>query len=543
MKRIVSFLFIIGVGFTSCKKFLDVNNTNPNSATEVTPTLVLPQAIAATAALNNAYNIQFMDIGGQRSNSGSANFSASTIISYNWAPGSITGIFTNAYRNVIDYEYILNTNDNDVKYNNSTAISLIMKSFVFSKVVDQYNDVPYFEAFQGNKNLTPKYDKSEDIYKDLVIQLTNSIEMIGNSLAQNISKPGTVEDVKAIHDPMFKGEMHLWQEFANTLKMRLLIKMAGVPELKAYAMTEFGKIDLTVGFIKEDVIVNPGYVNESGKQSPIFNSLAFDNVGNRAITNRLPTIWMHSFYDGKKLKDTARGSVIYKNFPRTLVSQLGDISTSNPLSLPAGNSSWFTGTSSSANALGVAKGSTQGQVVMLAAEGLFLQAEAYVRGYLSGDAKKEFEAGVKASFAYLFKDVSGIVDPAKNVNKEFGDYKLSNPNSYVVNWELTQTPQAGDYNQDVVQRKVEAIITQKYIAMNAINSDEAFNEYRRTKYPHLVPGSLDALETFASLESLSSAPDRLPTRLLYPSTEISYNENNVPKGISAFNSKIFWDLN
>ena len=131
MKRIVSFLFIIGVGFTSCKKFLDVNKTNPNAATEVTPTLVLPQAIAATAALNNAYNIQFTDIGGQRSNSGSANFSASTIISYNWAPGSITGIFTNAYRNVIDYEYILSTNDNDVKYNNSTAISLIMKSFVF----------------------------------------------------------------------------------------------------------------------------------------------------------------------------------------------------------------------------------------------------------------------------------------------------------------------------------------------------------------------------------------------------------------------------
>lgn len=543
MKRIISLLFIIGVGFTSCKKALDVNETNPNYATEVTPTLVLPQAIAATAALNNAYNVQFLDIGGQRANSGSANFSASTIISYNWTPSSITSIFTNAYRNVIDYEYILNTNDNDVKYNNSTAISLIMKSFVFSKVVDQYNDVPYSEAFKGNKNLTPKYDKAEDIYKDLVVQLTNSIEMIGNSITENISKPGTVEDVKAIHDPMFKGEMYLWQRFANTLKLRLLIKMAGVPELKSYAITEFGKIDLTVGFITEDVVVNPGYVKESGKQSPIFNSIAFDNVGNRAVTNRIPTIWMHSFYDGKKLKDPARGSVIYKNFPRTIISQLGDISTSVPLALRAGESSWFTGRTSSTNALGVAKGPTQDQVVMLLAEGYFLQAEAFLKDYLTGDAEKAFEDGVKASFAYLFKDVSGVVDPTKNVNQEFEDYKLANPDSYIVNWELTETPQTGDYNQDVVKRKVEAIITQKYIAMNAINSDEAFNEYRRTKYPYVVPGSTDALLTFASLESLSSAPDRLPTRLMYPSAEISYNENNVPKGISPFISKIFWDVN
>ena len=135
MKRIISLLFLIVVGFTSCKKFLDVNKTNPNYATEVTPTLVLPQAIAATAALNNSYNIVFMDIGGQRANSGNANFSASTVISYNWTPASITSIFSSAYRNVIDYEYILTTNNNEVKYNNSTAIALIMKSFVFSKVV------------------------------------------------------------------------------------------------------------------------------------------------------------------------------------------------------------------------------------------------------------------------------------------------------------------------------------------------------------------------------------------------------------------------
>lgn len=91
-------------------------------------------------------------------------------------------------------------------------------------------------------------------------------------------------------------------------------------------------------------------------------------------------------------------------------------------------------------------------------------------------------------------------------------------------------------------QKVEAIITQKYIAMNYVNSEEGWNEYRRTGYPTIVWGTNAAsdITTFASVVSESTAPDRLPTRIVYPSAEGQYNGTNMPKGISPFTSKIFW---
>ena len=544
MKKLIYSLLLVSftTGFSSCNKFLDVNLVNPNSATQVTPLLVLPQAIVGTASLNSNYNVLFSDIGGQFANSANANFSTSTVITYGWANSSITSIFTNAYRNVVDYQYILDTNKDDLQTSNSTAIAMIMKAFVFSKLVDQYNDVPYTEAFKGNQLLTPKYDKAEDIYTDLVSQLTLAIKMIDESYAHNVAKPGSVENVKSEVDPMFNGRMNDWASFANSLKLRLLIKMAGVPELKSFAIAEFAKLDLSIGFIEDDAVVNPGYTKEEDKQNPTYNAIAFNSVGTRAITSRIPSKWIFSFYNGGKINDSWRGKVIYKSFPNGPISQLGDISTTVPNSPAAPNSSWFTGANNNTNAFGIAKGPGQSQVIMLAAENLFLQAEAYLKGYLVGNAKTAFENGVKASFKYLYKDVTDVVDPSKNVDVDFEAYKLANPMNYLVNWDLTLAPKAEDYNLNIEKRQLEAIITQKYIALNTISSDEAFNEFRRTTYPYIVNGSLDPILSFASLESKSAREDRLPSRLLYPSGEITYNEDNVPKGISQFLSRIFWDL-
>jgi hypothetical protein len=85
--------------------------------------------------------------------------------------------------------------------------------------------------------------------------------------------------------------------------------------------------------------------------------------------------------------------------------------------------------------------------------------------------------------------------------------------------------------------KIEAIITQKYIALNMVNSHEGWNEFRRTGYPSVSGTS--AVSTFASKASQSTRPDRLPTRILYPTSELQYNPANV-KTINPFSSLIFW---
>jgi hypothetical protein len=183
--------------------------------------------------------------------------------------------------------------------------------------------------------------------------------------------------------------------------------------------------------------------------------------------------------------------------------------------------------------IGVVKGPAQAQPVMIAAESYFLQAEAYARGYMVGDAAAAFNNGILQSFTYLYKNASNVVETGKNPAGDVALYKTENATSPLVNFSLALTP----------EQKVEAIITQKYIALNQISNDEAFNEFRRTTYPKVVNGSPDALLTFASSKSVSTHVDKLPTRFLYPQEENNLNGANVPTGINKFSSLIFWDLN
>jgi hypothetical protein len=44
----------------------------------------------------------------------------------------------------------------------------------------------------------------------------------------------------------------------------------------------------------------------------------------------------------------------------------------------------------------------------------------------------------------------------------------------------------------------------------------------------------------ASTVSLSTRPDKMPTRVLYPISEFNTNQNNVPKDVDKFKSLIFW---
>jgi hypothetical protein len=525
MKKILTYILIgsFALGITSCKKKLDINE-NPNNPTSATPELVLPLSLVGTGALANTYNSGLAYVGGYFANVyGFGAYGATVTINYSSA--NFTGLFTSSYDVAEDYQYVINNTSEDPSLVYSNSIARIMKSFVFSKLVDQYNNVPYFEALKGAEFITPKYDKGADIYKDLVAQLNLSIEQIKNADASKTAS------ISGEADPLFRGDMVEWQRFANTLKLRLLVKMAPVPELSSFATTEFASFDNTLGIIHDDALVNPGYAKQATRLNPTYNFLAADENNNRRVTSSLPTKWIYSFYDGKKLTDPGRGSVTFRNFPNTATNQLGQENLASTIIPPAGSTAWYTGADFNTPGLGVAKGPAQGQVIMLLTEARLLLAEAITRGYLAGNASSEFNEGIKSSFSYLFEDQTGAV--VGDVNAAFTTYLNDNVSSYLVNFNLAVTP----------EQKIEAIITQKYIAMNVINCDEAFAEFRRTGFPKIVNGSADPLLTFASLQSTSTSPDKLITRLPYPQIEYTLNQANVPQNVNIFSEKIFWDLN
>ncbi len=103
------------------------------------------------------------------------------------------------------------------KRNSTTykGIFKVFRSLLFSFMTDYYGDIYYTEALKGRDGiLYPKYDKQADIYTGLLAELEE---------ANTLIKQGT-ESVSSTYDLMYGGDKVKWQKFANSLKLRLLMR-------------------------------------------------------------------------------------------------------------------------------------------------------------------------------------------------------------------------------------------------------------------------------------------------------------------------------
>ncbi|MCZ4223197.1 SusD/RagB family nutrient-binding outer membrane lipoprotein [Pedobacter rhodius] len=531
MRRILKLSILIIAIFTAsgCKKsYLDIN-TNTNAATSSTPELVLP------AALNNTASnfITYFDFGaftaGYEANAGGYSYAGSIVLTYNWNASSNNGLFNNAFSDLRSYQYIINSTTGVTKYALYNAVARIMKSYYYQILIDEYGRIPYSEALQGSDNVTPKYDDPAVVYQSLVTEIDASITQLktyGSNSA--VTALGTA-------DIMLGGSVTKWIQFANNIKLRILTR-AQNSSISSFVSTAFGTFS-SEGFLTDDVVVNPGYVSTSDRQNPLWNTYHSTYTGTNGsyAASRIPTTWMYSFYNGTKLNDATRGGLIYKNFASgsTPINQLGN--ETNVPSWISGNNAWYIGTGTGVSATetqGILKSRVMGQLLMPAAETYFLLAEAALNGrVLSGDAATNFDSGIKASYNYLQKTGASTASATAAAQTAYlTAYKAANANSYLVNYNLAATN----------AQRLEAIITQKYIALNFVNGFEAWQEYKRTGYP-TVSGT-GATTTFASTQSIGTTGDRLPVRSIYPTTEYNLNPN-VPAGLNPFTSKIFWDNN
>lgn len=483
---------------------------------------MLPQALVYTAAQQSSFNNYGAQItGGVVNGGGYGGFG--NVWTYNYGPGDYTGLWQTSYDIAEDFQYVINSTQGNAPYAYYNAIARIMKSYIFQLIVDTYNDVPYSDALAGPASVTPKYDKGKDIYPLLAAQLDSGIAIINaNPMALALSSST---------DPMFGGNMTNWKKFANTIKLRLIVR--GTPAA-TFTNTSFS----SDGFLTTDAIVNPKYGRVNGQQNPAWNTWVTSYTNSAANRAYIPSKYTFGFYDGNSLHDDARGRAIYLDYPKTTVNQLGIGDVSVPKA-PAVTGAWYAGTTATlpaasglGNNIGIMKGPDMGEPIMLAAESYFLQAEAAVRGILTSvDAKTAFNNGITASFSYLYKLPNLSTKAGYSASDSAAAYITNNNTSYLVNFDLaTTTPQ-----------KIEAIITQKYIANNFIASHESYNEYRRTGFPvSSTTVTNNPYGSFASTQSASTRPDKLPTRVQYPTSEFNYNPGNVPNDVKVFSSLIFW---
>ncbi|TKK70974.1 SusD/RagB family nutrient-binding outer membrane lipoprotein [Ilyomonas limi] len=532
MKKVIIVLIGVVVLGTSCKKYLDINK-NPNAAISATPETVLPQAMTYTASVSNSYNTYGAQMVGYMANAGGYGGFGSNV-TYDFGTTDYQGLWSSAYDVLEDLQYILKQTDTLPDYGYFNAAARILKAYNFELLVDTYNDVPYTEALEGLGELTPKYEDAKTIYVSLANQLDSAIATIHTAMDDQSNNPtSNVKDLSGNTDIMFRGNMTKWIQFANTIKLRLVVHAGGKVN---FANTTFDE----AGFLTTDALVNPGYTRDNGKQNPEWDTWVFKYNGDPGNKAWIATKFILGYYDGTILLDQGRGYASYYNFPSTASNQLGFESNDVP-SWPTG-SVWYSsasansdrGSTTAGGSIGILKGPNMSQPLMLAAESYFLQAEAVLKGLITSELSDAdlFVNGVKASYAYIYKNPDGSSEPGWDPEADYQLYLDDNPDSYLVHYDLANS----------MDQKLEAIITQKYVALNMINSNEAWNEYRRTHYPSIVNGSSDPHETFASLQSISTRPDELPTRILYPASESSYNPENKPTDVDKFTSLIFWAL-
>ena len=499
MKKYLSIIFItIAIAGSSCKKtYLDELKNNPNVPSVASPSLLLSGGLKTTAGILNgsSYTMYASWIGYL---SWSTGFQANTALEQYQFTTSSYDVWTPLYGNIANYNSILTANAGA----NYTGIATIMTVVDYQQLVDNYNNVPYSQALKGVTNLTPAYDKGTDIYPDLMKKLDAAITMIQGAPATD-ANPG-------VSDIMFGGDMTSWVKYANTLKLRLALRVSENPNLTAMyatfktavAATEaLGYLDGTVG-----AYVNPGYTNSDafgGQQSPLWINYGYSQSGSANTNNQEYQANQYSI-DFFTNNSDPRLTQVYAPNPdgNVIGSKFGATVT-----FPKG------GVTPSKLGPGVLKDPSMDAVIMSSAEALFLQAEGVVKGLITGDAAALYNAGITNSFEFdLVGGTTAAADAAATM------YEAQVGIVY---------PTGGS-----VAAQEEAIIIQKWAALQAYGAFEAFNDFRRTGYPNDIP---------LSIYPGANAPNQV-TRIFYPFVEYSTNAANVAAQgtIDKFNSKIFW---
>ncbi len=495
MKKILKYtsLLLAVIMMASCEEFLDVNE-DPNNPVSVTPDLILPVGQAYSANIIQGNTTRRANCLG---NMLMYNWSQSDGYSwytdefkYNVTSSFYQGIFNDSYSAALKQYQILDQLEG-VTYNNYRAIAKVMKAFHFQLLVDFYGDVPYSEALLRSREATPKYDDAKTIYEDLITQLDTAIILI--------NKAETATLVPGADDAIFNGNMTNWKKFANSVKLRILIRQSNMSGRDAYIKAELSKIATEgSGYISSDVGVNPGYAKEEDKQSPVWNYFGYDASGTITMDNNA-TCATQYILDYLSTTTDPRIDRLYEK-PGT--GHLGVPQGLLDYDTPVADA--FIPSLVSNIGPGILKGATQDAIIYTLAECYFNLAEARQKGLITtgDDAKTLYNKGIKASFDYL-----GVAAD------RFDIYSVQNKN--LVSW-------------DSSPNKLEAIITQKWIAVNGITAEQSWFDYNRTGYPSNLPISLQ-----------SAKADR-PVRIYYPAGEYSSNGENVPAQPEAFTEKIFW---
>jgi hypothetical protein len=353
---------------------------------------------------------------------------------------------------------------------NIVAITEIMSVYGFMVLTDYFGDIPYTDALgltPDGGNVFPAYESQAVIYPDLIARL---------EAAEDMFDAAALIDFQDF-DPIYQGDIAGWELFANSLQLRLAMRIGDAAAFAAaWAEPKFANLDEDADI--EWVATYPG-------ANPVWEAIIYagrqgDFRMSESLVDRLA-----AFNDPRLpiYADPAESDGVFRGMrngflpsEHTPVRVASDFSTIGE---------YYLSPSTPSNLLSFA-------------EVNFLGAEAAELGWIGDDAETLYEAGITASM-----EDNGVAP---------GDIT-----TYLGQASVGYT--TGTY------RGLDAIHVQKWMAL-FLAGPEAFSDLRRYGWDWTT----DAGTTGTNLvpaENSDIGPT-FPARLPYPTDEALLNPDNYP---------------
>lgn len=386
------------------------------------------------------------------------------------------------------------------------SIAQICKIAALHQTTDMFGPIPYSKASSGSFKV--EYDSQESVYRSFFTELDEAITILTDYLGKGNST------VPRAFDIVYNGDVNKWIRFANSLMLRLAIRV------------RFADNTLAKTYAEKAVMHPIGLIDN------IANIAKMQNGANMQMRNSLKVI--KDEYDDTRMGATIQSYLKGYNDPR--ISVYFDNS---------GNAAVRAGIPTTGNLYNnTSKPIAEEHAPiywMKASEVLFLKAEGVLAGFNmgGGTAKQYYENGIKMSFeengvalgTYLSRtsQPAAYIDPA--TTPKFG---ASAPSNVTVAWD----------ESDDNEKKLEKIITQKYLAIFP-NGQEAWSEWRRTGYPRQIPPAANYSNKGVIIsDGYKNGVRRMP----YPQTEYDQNNENLQAAIQQYlggvdnaATNVWWD--
>lgn len=406
------------------------------------------------------------------------------------------------------------------------GVMRIVQAYGTLMTTDAHGPIPYSSILSGKNEVYFEFDSQKDLFKAMFTDLDQAMTDINGMQSDELAK------LKSF-DCWCSGDKDLWIKVANTMKLRLALRLSkreteassvGM-NLKAIA-TEATKN--TLATVNKDILIDKSLENE------MWLMFAWGDCGFNA---NLATL-MTGMKDPRQPLYMTKNTSDIKNLSGNVTVKAGDeyLGIRFASGLPAkpnswGNfSGWIQGDNGSSYAMPLP--------IMKAAESYFLLAEAKLRWDIGSESVKNlYENGIRVSmqnelayrgnYANVKSYPEGVIDAYINGTTTQIDFvdpvnpALSTPavNKLGVKWDEAATN----------EQKLERIITQKWLALFPL-SIEGWAEQRRTGYPHFFPAYVN--ESNGAVNTQEGV-----RRIIYSSQAYDANAQGIAGGIKLLDEE------